>query len=662
MKKIVAIIFVFLLMLPAVADQNLNQGSLTLKEKVGQLIMVQFHGDSVTQEVEHWIKDLHIGGLVLSGNFSSQQQLAELTGDLQKLSTIPLLLAVDHTNLDFPTNMALGAINSENLTYEVAKSIGNELREAGINMDFAPCIDITTKLNNPAGTESFGSDGDMVGNLSNAFINGLRDANVIQAAKHYIGYGSIEKDQRVLRGTVEEQPLLKVIENNVSAIVSGNLIVPEIDPKYPITISQRGIAHLRGLGFDGVVISDCLNELRYESLEEPAILAINAGNDMIQIEKGIEEVIDTIIKNVKNGAIKEERIDEAVNRIMDLKKEYAEDLVPENKGIEQVNPVDIARKSITLINNKFLPIEKDSSIDLITENENFEDHLKEYTENIKIFDYETKEFEESDYIILCTEGEKGRELIERLDKSKLIVVALGAPEDIFYFPEIENYLAGYGANNATLKALAETIFGKNEAKGKLPIILSYPKSYPEREKVEILTINYVSGGKVDKEATGSAEKDPKMFYAEYSTETRKIRVGLHPSSAGYLNATVSIGANFTSPVIEGSVNVTIDIYGGIKGYIENSLTEGNVEIIVAVKDITTNETTGEQIFYSGAADGKEIDMPFKTSIKFVLEENHRYFAYIEIRAHQNSNAFITGKIDFWSRDYGVWYDKMVVWI
>ena len=60
MKKIVAIIFVFLLMLPAVADQNLNQGSLTLKEKVGQLIMVQFHGDSVTQEVEHWIKDLHM--------------------------------------------------------------------------------------------------------------------------------------------------------------------------------------------------------------------------------------------------------------------------------------------------------------------------------------------------------------------------------------------------------------------------------------------------------------------------------------------------------------------------------------------------------------------------------------------------------------------------
>jgi hypothetical protein len=55
-------------------------------------------------------------------------------------------------------------------------------------------------------------------------------------------------------------------------------------------------------------------------------------------------------------------------------------------------------------------------------------------------------------------------------------------------------------------------------------------------------------------------------------------------------------------------------------------------------------------------------MPFKTSIKFVLEENHRYFAYIEIRAHQNSNAFITGKIDFWSRDYGVWYDKMAVWI
>jgi beta-N-acetylhexosaminidase len=662
MEKIVAIIFVFLLMLPAVADQNLNQGSLTLKEKVGQLIMVQFPGDSVTQEVEHWIKDLHIGGLVLSGNFSSQQQLAELTGDLQKLSTIPLLLAVDHTNLDFPTNMALGAINSENLTYEVAKSIGNELRETGINMDFAPCIDITTKLNNPVGAESFGSDGDMVGNLSNAFINGLRDANVIQAAKHYIGYGSIEKDHRVLRGTVEEQPLLKVIENNVSAIVSGNLIVPEIDPKYPITISQRGIDHLRGLGFDGVVISNCLNELRYESLEEPAILAINAGNDMIQIEKGIEEVIDTIVKNVKNGAIKEERIDEAVNRIMDLKKEYAEDLVHEDKGIEQVNPVDIARKSITLINNKILPIEKDSSIDLITENENFEDHLKKYTENIKIFDYETKEFEESDYIILCTEGEKGRELIARLDKSKLIVVALGAPEDIFYFPEIENYLAGYGANNATLKALAETIFGKNEAKGKLPIILSYPESYSEREKVEILTINYVSGGKVDKEATGSAEKDPKMFYAEYSTETRKIRVGLHPSSAGCLNATVLIGANFTSPVIEGSVNVTIDIYGGIKGYIENSLTEGNVEIIAAVKDITTNETTGEQIFYFGAADGKEIDMPFKTSIKFVLKENHRYFAYIEIRAHQNSNAFITGKIDFWSRDYGVWYDKMMVWI
>jgi hypothetical protein len=179
-------------------------------------------------------------------------------------------------------------------------------------------------------------------------------------------------------------------------------------------------------------------------------------------------------------------------------------------------------------------------------------------------------------------------------------------------------------------------------------------------KREIMRINYANTGESNKSANGSAGAGALLFNAEYSTEMRKARIGLHPTSQGSLNARARVGVNFTSPITRGSSDTTIEIRGGIKGSMDNTLTNGYVEIVVVIKDLTANESHGKQIFFRDATKEK-IDMPFNVTIDFLSIEKHEYFAYLEIRGLQDATSVITGKIDFCGKDYGVWYDEMIIW-
>jgi len=178
-------------------------------------------------------------------------------------------------------------------------------------------------------------------------------------------------------------------------------------------------------------------------------------------------------------------------------------------------------------------------------------------------------------------------------------------------------------------------------------------------KKEIMRINYANIGESNKSATDSAGPRAHLFEANYSTEMRKAGIGLHPSSTGSLSARARVGVNFTSPITGESSNATMGIMGRIKGSIDNALTDGSVEIVAIVKDSTTNECWSKQLFYRDATK-ENIDMPFNATINFLLKEDHEYITYVEIKGYQDS-AFITGKIDFFSRDYGVGYDEMIVW-
>src|SRR5437868_6476316 len=187
---------------------------MTLEEQIGQVLMVGFAGDTPSQEIIDLIQQYHIGNIILfSRNVRDAQQVRELTQHLQRSAKeagqpYPLLIAIDQENgivqrlgetvTVFPGNMALGAIGSEQIAYEVALATGRELKALGINMNLAPVVDVNNNPANPViGVRSFGEDPQMVARLSVAMVKGYRAAGVITSLKHFPGHGDTAVDSHL---------------------------------------------------------------------------------------------------------------------------------------------------------------------------------------------------------------------------------------------------------------------------------------------------------------------------------------------------------------------------------------------------------------------------------------------------------------------------------
>src|SRR5437660_1194061 len=169
---------------------------MTLEEQIGQLLMVGFLGTTPSQEVIDLISRHHVGNILLfSRNVRDARQVLELTQSLQRIAKeaghrYPLLIAIDQENglvqrlgeaaTIFPGNMALGAIGSEEVAYQVAQATGHELKALGINMNLAPVLDVNNNPANPViGVRSFGEDPHLVGRLGAAMVKGYSAAGIL---------------------------------------------------------------------------------------------------------------------------------------------------------------------------------------------------------------------------------------------------------------------------------------------------------------------------------------------------------------------------------------------------------------------------------------------------------------------------------------------------
>lgn len=341
---------------------------MTLEEKVGQVLMVNFRGEIANVDAKVLIQDVGVGGFIYynwANGLSSFNQVRKLSDSLQSLAKVPLLIAVDQeggkvTRLkngftDLPGNKTIADMGDSKIAEQLAFTMGQEMKEAGINMNLAPVVDIHVNPLNPViGTRSFGDTPEIVTTFGKATIEGYHHAGIITTLKHYPGHGDVEIDSHVDLPVVyksiedlEKMELLpfKELSHDTDAIMTAHILVPAIDAISCATLSEKHISYLRiVIGFQGLIVSDSLlmeGVLKQcKTVDEAAICALHAGCDLLILggkklnyelskeeELTLSEVLhihQSIVNAVQQGRIPEERINQAVERILQLKIKYGQ--------------------------------------------------------------------------------------------------------------------------------------------------------------------------------------------------------------------------------------------------------------------------------------------------------------------------------------------------
>jgi beta-N-acetylhexosaminidase len=338
--------------------------SLTLEQRVGQLFMVGHTGEAFDDRAKKLITERYIGGFCFyKKNAGSREQVFGLTSLMQKESLegvisdevkhgIPLFIAGDNepgrrwmsmSHLVQP--LPVSGDVPEKFTIEEAGKNFSELavglKGLGYNIDFAPVADVNTNADNPIiGERAFSDDADTVASYVTEFVSQFNKAGIIPTAKHFPGHGDTQDDShkelprishdRSRLDNIELKPFREAIETGVSLIMTAHVVYEVLDEENPATFSKAILTDLlRGeMGFDGVVITDDMYMgaiLENYDQKDALVTAINAGADIVlctQIYNNLnsqEELYDAVLQAVKDGEISEERLREAVLRILRLK-------------------------------------------------------------------------------------------------------------------------------------------------------------------------------------------------------------------------------------------------------------------------------------------------------------------------------------------------------
>ncbi|MEL6483817.1 MAG: glycoside hydrolase family 3 protein, partial [Bacteroidota bacterium] len=365
------------------------------QEKVGQLFMIAvFINDteSEIQKTEQLIRHYNIGALcffhsrasaatnfegkkAVVRNEQSYEQLLYLIKRYQAAAKIPLLVAIDaewglamriENTPQYPYGITLGALseNENDLIHLLGQHIAKDCLEAGIHWNLAPVVDININPNNPViGYRSFGEDKAQVLAKANAYISGMQSLGVLNAIKHFPGHGDTDMDSHLdlpliskSKTQLEQEelfPFQKLVTSaNVDAVMVAHLLLPALDDSNPTTTSKKIVTEVlrKGLGFEGVIISDALNmHAVSKKFKEKGRLeweAFQAGMDMFCFPEFPEEGILKIAENAS-----EEAVDERLRRVWELKRTAFD--IPKEEAFLFYNPEElnrkIARKSLTVI-------------------------------------------------------------------------------------------------------------------------------------------------------------------------------------------------------------------------------------------------------------------------------------------------------------------------
>ena len=342
-----------------VKEDFLNQkiADMTVEQKVGQLFFCAFRRDDKNVPITVWneniektIQQYHIGGIVLFGeNIDTEQQTKQLIAEYRNHCDIPLLIGVDeeggrvsrlHSSgklqvADIPSAGEIGESNDTNVAYEAGKTIGNELKELGFDVDFAPVADVNTNEQNTViGDRAYSSDAQIVAEMATAFIKGLHENGISACVKHFPGHGDTIEDSHngiaVAYHTLEEMeqtewlPFQNAIQQNVDFVMAGHITTPNATTDgLPASLSYEMLTEqLRNkLQFKGIIITDALDMgavTKYNE-QDTSLMAIKAGADMVLMPFELEKSYYVVYNAVKEGSLSEQEMKKKVKRILSLK-------------------------------------------------------------------------------------------------------------------------------------------------------------------------------------------------------------------------------------------------------------------------------------------------------------------------------------------------------
>ncbi|TCS95075.1 beta-N-acetylhexosaminidase [Hazenella coriacea] len=530
---------------PAWVEEKISD--MSLDQKIGQMFLVGFESSGqqeatvMNDQAKELIEKYHVGGILLfERNIKNMNQTVELNHQLQSLSLstseIPLLLAVDQEGgkvirikegvTVFPGNMPLGATRDPQLAYQAGKQMGNDLRALGFNLNLAPSLDVNNNPKNPIiGVRSFGEDPQLVKQMGISMINGFKDGNILASVKHFPGHGDTSLDSHIdlpqvahsrdRLSQIELVPFQAAIEKDVDIVMTTHTTFPAIDPTpgLPATLSKKVLTDLlRGeMGYQGVIATDDMEMgaiVKHFGTEKASVLAIQAGADLVLIGHSLEKqkgAIEAVKKAVEDGTITEERINQSVKRILQLKAErlgensiVKQPLPLVKKGSELTSNPEVAEKiaeqSITLVQDPKgqLPVKLDKQTQLLILTEKrpkgFEEAFQQeglQAKSIYLDRLQSKDIpellqkgQEADVILVGMSDVAADspmiELVNQLSglKKPIIHIGLDTPYEVSLLPKGSTYLAIYGSTPTSLHAVAKAIHGKIELKGQLPVTVS----------------------------------------------------------------------------------------------------------------------------------------------------------------------------------------------
>lgn len=337
---------------------------MTLEDKIAQMFVITpdaLTGYTDVTAAGNTTKEAYderpVGGIIyMSNNLKDSEQTETMLTNMQTIAMertgLPAFLCVDEEGgsvariannsnfevADVGSMSDIGATGDTQNAYNAGNVIGMYLEDLGFNVDFAPVADVLVNEDNEViGDRSFGSDSEVVAQMVVSELKGLQDAGVYGTVKHFPGHGATSEDSHEGLATTERTleelmateliPFQRAIQSEVSFVMVGHIAAPNVTgDDTPASLSEQMITELlrTQMGYNGIVITDGMNMgaiTENYSSEEAAVLAVQAGADMILMPKNYEEAYTGLLEAVNNGTISEERINESVIRIVKVKQQ-----------------------------------------------------------------------------------------------------------------------------------------------------------------------------------------------------------------------------------------------------------------------------------------------------------------------------------------------------
>jgi beta-N-acetylhexosaminidase len=514
---------------------------------IGTKLLYAFEGKESLPEFMREAIQKGIAGVTLFRylNVDSPAQVRRLCALMQNAAQdadqLPLLIAADQEGgqlmaingtTPLPGNMALGATGSAELAYQAGKVLATELAAMGVNVNYAPSLDVNNNPANPViGVRSFGADPQMVAKLGVAMIKGMQENGVVACAKHFPGHGDTDGDShhmlpavnhdRKRLDDVEFPPFLEAFRDKVQMVMTAHLALPAVEGNadVPATLSHKLLTEMlrETLQYEGVIITDAMEMKAIRQgygLPVESMAAFRAGADILLMgpaRNDLDAVFEATLLAAERGFLEPDALEKSAQRVWAMRKQIKDHFVQPELSVLQCDAHmkvarEIADKSITLLRDDanllplkleaprrivvllpkpvdLTPADTSSYVQLSLLERVQADHanVQEYQYTIQPdqseIDYLLKHIKSDDVVLVGTinarqhEGQVNlvKQLVHHVGADQIISVAMRLPDDLAMFPQVKTALCSYSILEPSLQAVVDVLFGRIKPTGKLPV-------------------------------------------------------------------------------------------------------------------------------------------------------------------------------------------------